>query len=105
VQAKRGKAALDAAGILPDCTGTAGHDHWKAYFGYAGCAQALCNAQHLRELQYSETQYGQAWAAEMPALLLAIPQTVATTRAHRTSLPPEPLAAFEQRYAQVGNAG
>jgi transposase len=105
VHAKRGKDAMDDAGILPEFTGTMVHDHWKAYFGYAGCTHALCNAHHLRELQYLETQYGQAWAAEMTDLLIEIKQTVETIQEHRTDLPPEPLVAFEQRYDRIVNAG
>jgi len=105
VHAKRGKDAMDAAGILPEFTGTMVHDHWKAYFGYAGCTHALCNAHHLRELQSIETQYGQAWAAAMTDLLIEIKQTVETTREHRTDLPSEPRVAFEHRYDRIVNSG
>ena len=105
VHANRGQAAMDAAGILPDFKGTAMHDHWKAYFRYADCTHALCNAHHLRELQFIEKQYGQAWAAELAELLLEIKQTVDTTRAHSACLPPELLGEFERRYDRIVSAG
>lgn len=105
IHAKRGKEAMDEAGILPAFGGTAIHDHWKPYFGYKGCAHGLCNAHHLRELQYMEQHYGQGWATEMTDLLLEIKQAVDTPPEHSTHLSPEALAAFEQRYDRVVNAG
>lgn len=105
IHAKRGQEAMEEAGILPAFGGTAIHDHWKPYFRYKGCAHGLCNAHHLRELHYLEQQYGQAWAAEMTELLLAIKQTVDTISAHGTSLPPDVLVAFEQRYDRVVTTG
>ena len=46
----RGRKQMDEMGILPGYTGVAVHDGWKSYFGY-GCAHALCNVHHLRELK------------------------------------------------------
>lgn len=105
VHAKRGQEAMDEAGILPAFGGTAVHDHWKPYFGYKGCAHGLCNAHHRRELQYLEQHYGQGWATAMTELLLEIKPAVDTTPAPSTHLSPEVLAAFEQRYDQLVNAG
>lgn len=48
VHTKRGKAAMDAMGILPDYNGISVHDGLKSYAQYA-CEHALCNAHHLRE--------------------------------------------------------
>lgn len=106
VHAQRGQTAMDDAGVLPDFNGRMVHDHWKPYFGYTACTHALCNAHHLRELQWIETQYGQRWAARMAELLLDIKKAVEMTQEGRSErLLTESLAAFEQRYDQILDAG
>ena len=106
VHAQRGQIAMNEAGVLPDFNGRMVHDHWKPYFGYTACSHALCNAHHLRELQWIETQYGQRWAARMAQLLLEIKKAVAVTQENGTEgLPAESLTAFEQRYDQILDAG
>lgn len=47
---KRGVAAIDAAGVLPEFTGVAVHDAWAPYDTYPGATHALCGAHLLREL-------------------------------------------------------
>ena len=47
---KRGKEAIDAAGVLPGFTGIAVHDAFAAYARYPAATHALCNAHLLREL-------------------------------------------------------
>ena len=81
------------------------HDHWKPYFKYDACAHALCNAHHLRELRFIDTQYQQAWAKDMAALLLAIKAAVQATPAPAMSLVPPELEAFEKRYDEVVQSG
>jgi transposase len=51
VHGKRGRQAMDAAGVLPAFRGIAVHDCWAPYDGYAQVTHALCNAHGLRELQ------------------------------------------------------
>ena len=51
VHPRRGRQAMDAAGVLPDFTGIAVHDCWAPYDGYGQVTHALCNAHALRELQ------------------------------------------------------
>jgi transposase len=105
VHAKRGHEAMDEAGILGEFRGTAVHDHWKPYFTYDACHHALCNAHHLRELQFIDKQYHQPWANDMAELLLAIKAAVAETPAPAVSLALPELETFEQRYDEVVKAG
>jgi transposase len=97
VHGKRGQEAMDAIGILEDFPGRAVHDHWKPYFHYA-CDHALCNAHHLRELQYIEQQYQQSWAPQMASLLRRIKEAVEETKGAVDALPGAQMEAFEQAY-------
>jgi transposase len=52
VHARRGREAMDAAGVLPSFAGIAAHDARAPYDTYSGLAgHGLCNAHALRELQ------------------------------------------------------
>jgi transposase len=106
VHAKRGQAAMEAAGILPGFTGRGMHDHWKSYFAYTDCTHALCNAHHLRELKFIHEQYGQAWAETLAKLLVEIKTAVDTAQADgQTALPADTRAAFDRRYEETLEAG
>ena len=105
VHAKRGHEAMEDAAILGAFRGTAVHDHWKPYFTYDACAHALCNAHHLRELDFIDKQYQQPWANDMATLLLEIKAAVEATPAPAMSLAPPVLAGFTQRYDAVVQAG
>jgi transposase len=105
IHAKRGKAAMDDADILPHFTGRMTHDHWPAYFRYEDCTHALCNAHHLRELRFIEEQFGQPWAATMAKLLVEIKHTVEATAVHNPQLSAEVIKAFEERYDTVVSTG
>ena len=76
VHKKRGKEAMDQAGVLPYFKGLLVHDHWKPYFRYEQVIHVLCNAHHLRELECAWEQDSQQWAKQMKALLLAIDKAV-----------------------------
>jgi transposase len=101
VHPKRGQEGMSAIGILPQFEGRAVHDHWKSYFAFDHCQHALCNAHHLRDLQFVVDQYEQPWAEEMAQLLLDIKTEVDRTPVDQMSLPPERLACFEQRYDEL----
>jgi len=65
----------------------------------------LCNAHHLRELRFIDTQYHQAWANDMAALLVEIKAAVAATPASEMRLSLPELLAFETRYDAIVQAG
>jgi transposase len=68
VHPKRGKVAMDAAGVLPGFGGVAVHDGWSPYWRYE-VTHALCGAHLLRELEAVAEQPRQGWAAGMAELL------------------------------------
>ena len=105
VHTKRGKEAMDAAGILDDFRGKLVHDHWKAYFNYEKCEHVACNAHHLRELAYLEKQYQQTWAGEMATLLVDIKKEIEDTRPGQNSLNPAQLLLFDRRYDALVEKG
>jgi len=65
---KRGSEAMEEIGILPTFKGVLCHDHWKPYYLYS-CLHSLCNAHHLRELEWSATEDNQKWAEKMKVFL------------------------------------
>src|SRR3954471_14790914 len=82
---KRGKQAIDAAGVLPGCTGIAVHDAFTSYARYRDATHALCNAHLLRELiavvdfhtahpppSSGEVPAEWCWAAQIIDALLAL---------------------------------
>jgi transposase len=105
VHPKRGQAAMDKMAILPEFTGKAIHDGLKSYAGY-DCEHFLCNAHHLRELQFILERHGQWWAFQMSLLLTTILGQVQSVKAQgQTALAPEQRDAFEARYAAILEQG
>jgi transposase len=85
VHAKRGKDAMDAAGVLPAFGGIACHDAWAPYDCYPGVAgHALCGAHVLRELT-AVTETGAdadvIWARQAIDALLALKKAAGEARA------------------------
>lgn len=74
---KRGSHAIDDMGILKDFSGVLIHDHWKPYFGYTD-KHGLCNAHHLRELQWVIDFKEQKWAGSMKRFLISTNKLVIT---------------------------
>jgi len=72
---KRGYEAMNDIGILPNFGGVLCHDHWKPYYLYS-CMHSLCNAHHLRELEWSATEDKQKWAEKMKAFLIMLNKEV-----------------------------
>jgi transposase len=105
VHPKRGPAAMDEMGILPKFKGKAIHDGWKSYDGY-DCEHFLCNAHHLRELQFIWERYAQPWTIQMRLLLVTILRQVQELQCQgQMSLPPEQRQSFIARYLAVIDQG
>lgn len=100
VHLKRGDEAMLDIGVLPNCIGWAVHDGLKGYFGFETVRHALCNAHHLRELEFLVEQYQAKWAKAMQALLLAMKR-----RREAGKLSPDKLSRLENRYDMLLAAG
>jgi transposase len=94
---KRGSEAMDTIGILPLFKGVLCHDHWKAYYKYH-CLHALCNAHHLRELEWSATEDTQKWAKVMKAFLEKLNKKVIHAGG---KLSFEQCTQYRKRYNQI----
>jgi len=106
VHQKRGRAAMDAIGVMPQFRGRAVHDGLTSYGHYSECTHALCNAHHLRELTFVEEHLGQSWAKDLKGLLREIKQTVDDARGQgRAALPMEARQAFARRYDVILEEG
>ncbi|MDP9263948.1 MAG: IS66 family transposase [Acidobacteriota bacterium] len=102
---RRGRAAMDAAGVLPNFRGCAVHDFWDSYLKY-DCDHAFCNAHLLRELIFLWEEQDQKWAKAMIDHLLAIKEAVAAARdAGQTALPDTDRDRFLKRYEHIVKAG
>ncbi|MCG5498983.1 IS66 family transposase [Ectothiorhodospira variabilis] len=99
VHARRGHEAMDEAGILPHFKGVAVHDHWAPYWRYTGCEHMLCNAHHLRELNYSDELTGHLWPRLLRESLLQANEAVAQAKEQGlTHLPRDQIEAFLKAY-------
>ena len=100
----RGAKATEDMGILPEFQGTAVHDFWAPYFGYA-CSHATCNAHLLRELRGITENFGHHWSGALGNLLSEIKAAVDAAKGEGRVLTPEKIAAFEEQYLRVLEAG
>ena len=105
IDSKRGQLAMDAIDILPNFEGVSVHDGLASYGKY-NSTHALCNAHHLRELQFIVERYEQDWAGDMMTLLVEIKTTITIAQAAgETSLTLTQLADFELRYQELIQTG
>jgi transposase len=107
---KRGRVAIDDAGVLPRFGGVAVHDAWAPYDTYIDPDHQLCCAHALRELQgVSDTAAADqdwCWATQAGDALAMMQKLVADAyAAGQDSVDPEALATQVQLYrcaAQIG---
>lgn len=97
----RGKASIDAGGVLPGFTGVAVHDGLTSYRRYE-VTHALCGAHHLRELAGIGETTGQDWPTKLADLLVEIHKVVETAKAaSHTALSTRRLAGYRRRYQSL----
>ncbi|MCG2795708.1 MAG: IS66 family transposase [Actinomycetia bacterium] len=102
--ARRGRAAMEDIGILPDFEGCAVHDAFSSYMGY-DCRHALCNAHLMRELTALE-ESGETWAHEMKNLLLDTYASVNKAKERgKLKLSRRPLERIEKSYDRILEEG
>lgn len=97
---RRGSEAMDDIGILSVFTGTLIHDHWKAYYKY-NCLHGLCNAHHIRELEWSATEDNQSWAMTMKEFLIKLNKKVNAADGILTS---KQRHYYKKKYQEILNA-
>jgi transposase len=101
---KRGAEAMDFIGILPNFKGTLAHDHWKPYYTYNECDHSLCNAHHIRELEWVIEHHPQyTWAQSMQDLLCEINDAV--DKNEKNFLDDATATAYRQRYRDIIDVG
>ncbi|SDY98814.1 Transposase [Modestobacter sp. DSM 44400] len=107
--AKRGVAAMDAAGVLPEFAGVAVHDAWAPYDTYTGATHALCGAHVLRELTAvidTSPAGAYCWARQAQAALLDLKALVDDAAAGgRPSVNPVELAVQTRLLRSAANIG
>jgi transposase len=101
IHAKRGSAAMNDIGVLPNFKGRAAHDDLAAYFLYE-VEHALCNAHHLRTLIFLSERYPQKWIEPLKDLLLKIKAKVETAKEKgQTALSVRQRNFFHKAYDQL----
>ncbi|MGB7924732.1 MAG: IS66 family transposase [Pyrinomonadaceae bacterium] len=75
---RRGKAAMDEIGILPQFRGTLVRDGFTSYQWYGQCRHSLCNAHLLRDLVFvaEVCPEQKEWTTPLSKLLLKIKRKV-----------------------------
>ena len=89
---------MNTMGILPHFKGVLCHDHWKPYYTYEQCTHALCNAHHLRELEWSHIEDKQSWAGKMKHFLIQLNKKV---EASEGKLTPRQQVYYKKRYGDI----
>ena len=106
VHDNRGAKALEEIGIFPNREGKVIHDGYRSYYQFPGVDHGLCNAHHLRELEFVHEQYGQGWADDLSKLLGEIKKTVEVAQQQgQWALSQAQLVSYESRYDRLLEEG
>ncbi len=102
VHARRGYEAMVTCNLLPQYKGIAVHDGWSSYYRF-DTTHALCNAHHLRELEFVFDSTKQQWAHDMMHLLVEMNRAVDASP--DAMLEPAAAAAYRSQYDTILRQG
>jgi transposase len=105
VQLVRGKAAIEAIGIIPRFTGWLMHDFLSSYLGFENCLHTFCKSHLLRELVFLFEEHGQNWAKGLHDLFLDMLQCVQERKARAAPLTRAEYKRWRQQYWELLRAG
>jgi transposase len=98
---KRGIEGIAHFGVLDQVQGTIVHDGFGPYKDLT-CLHGLCNAHHLRELQFEAETTGQLWSFDLIKVLL---EANAEVRKTHSPLPAYQLEQLQRRYRTLLDEG
>ena len=101
----RGKAAIEAIGIIPKFKGWLVHDFLSSYLGYEHCLHTFCKSHLMRELVFVFEQHQQPWAKALANLFLEMLQCVQQRKARDAPLTHTQYQRWQQRYRELLHAG
>jgi hypothetical protein len=106
---KRGRAGIEAAGVLGRFRGVAVHDAWAPYDTYIDVEHQLCCAHALRELQAvtdTDPEADWCWARQAADALTAMQRLVGEAiTAGAEAIDPDALAEQVRRYRSAAQIG
>jgi transposase len=105
VQLLRGKAAIEAIGIIPKFTGWLMHDFLSSYLGFDNCLHTFCKSHLMRELVFLYEQHSQGWAKGLHDLFLEMLQCVQERKARDAPLSSAEYKSWYRRYWKLLRAG
>ena len=103
LQRQRGKAAIEAIGLIPRFGGTLVHDCWASYLSYEQCKHQLCGAHLVRELSFVVESNKYRWARLLKALLQEACRKV--NRSQAKVLSAAACKALRKRYRTILTQG
>jgi transposase len=104
----RGRAAIEAIAIVPNCRAVIVRDAYPAYDTYQQCKHSLCNVHLLRDLTYAieGSPTHKQWAEPMKGLLQEIKQAVEQAKAEgRRRLTKQQEQQYQDKYEEFVNQG
>lgn len=105
IHPSRGKAAIEAVGIIPKFTGWLMHDFLSSYLGFENCLHTFCKSHLLRELIFLFEQHHQPWAGELHDLFMDMFQCVQQRKARDAPGTEKEYRRWRARYRTLLRAG